>query len=163
MGNGIKGSNTTQSYTAPNPTAQGYYNNVLAQASNAAAAPYVPYGGQEVAPINEQQQAGFGNINAAQPGFQAGVGQIQSSTQPISASDIANYESPYTKDVINATQADFAHQNAETNANTVGNAGAQNVLGGDRVAVAQALNTEAENRTQAPVIAGLENTGFLPE
>ena len=161
MGNFFnKGSNTTTSTSSANPTAMASYNDVLQKAASAAGTPYQAYGGQEVAPINSQQQAGFGSINGAQPGFQAGFNQIQGSSAPVSASDIARYESPYTNDVVNATQADFAHQNAEQNASTIGNAASQDALGGDRVAVAQALNTESQNRTQAPVIAGLRNQGF---
>ncbi len=155
-----KGSNTTSTTSSANPQAMGAYSDVLSRAASAAGTPYQAYGGEEVAPINQQQQAGFGTINAAQPGYQTAFGQIQGSSAPITGQDISQYESPYTNDVVNATMADFAHQNAEGQAGVVGNAAAQNALGGDRVGVAQALTAEGQTRAQAPVIAGLRDKGF---
>lgn len=150
-----KGSNTTQSTssgtstTSPDSNAYQAYLALLNRASGVAATPYQGYGGEEVAPINGQQTAGIGTIN-----------QTVANTQPLSASDIQKYQDPYTNEVIGATQRDFDVQNQRANSTVTGNAAAQGALGGDRVAVAQALTQEAQNRTQAPVIAGLRSQGY---
>ena len=60
------------------------------------------------------------------------------SAQDITGADIARYQSPYTQQVVDATQAQFNNQNAQQQSQLLGNAAAQNALGGDRAAVAQA-------------------------
>lgn len=57
-------STTTQSTTIP-PEVLARYNAVNARAEEVAGTPFKPYTGQFVAPINQQQMAGIGNINAA--------------------------------------------------------------------------------------------------
>lgn len=154
-----KGSNTTQtnssssSSTRPDDNAYQAYLGLLNRASGVASTPYQGYGGEEVAPINSQQQAGFGAINTAQ-------GAITATGAPISAADIQRYQDPYTNSVIDATQKDFDVQNARQQSQTTGNAAAQGALGGDRSAVAAALTAEGQSRSQAPVIAGLRSQGY---
>ena len=160
-----KGSNTTTSNSsgstvsalAPNPAVVQSYTNLLNTAQNDAATPYQAYGGQEVAPNNAAQTQGL-NYTLNNAGF--GLPVISSAGQPITGNDIQNYESPYTNDVVNATQADFNDQNARANSIVTGNAAAQGALGGDRVGVAQALTQQSQERAQAPVIAGLRNSGY---
>lgn len=123
------------------------------RASGVASTPYQGYGGEETAPINDQQRAGFGAINTAQ-------GNITATGAPISAEDIQRYQDPYTSSVIDATQKDFDVQNARQQSQTTGNAAAQGALGGDRSAVAAALTAEGQSRSQAPVIAGLRSQGY---
>lgn len=123
------------------------------QASGVAATPYQGYGGEETAPINAQQQAGFGNINQAQ-------GFFEGQEQPLSAADIQRYQDPYTNQVIDATQRDFDVQNERGLSQTKGNAASIGALGGDREAVAAALTKEGQTRVQAPVIAGLRSAGY---
>src|SRR5271163_3328721 len=161
-----KGSQTTtnQTSSAPDPNAYNAYLSLLNQASGVASTPYQGYTGQEVAPVNAEQMTGIGGINAAagqaQPGITAGFGQIQGSTQPLTASQIQQYESPYTQNVVNATQAEFNNQNQQQQSAVQGNAAAAGALGGDRSAVAGALTAQQQQLAQAPVIAGLENTGY---
>lgn len=154
-----KGSSTTQTNssstgtTRPDENAYQAYLALLNRAGGVASTPYQGYGGEEVAPINAQQQAGFGNINTQQ-------GIISATGAPISAADIQRYQDPYTNQVIQATQADFDAQNARAQSQTTGNAAAQGALGGDRSAVAAALTAEGQSRSQAPIIAGLRSQGY---
>jgi hypothetical protein len=154
-----KGSNTTQtnsssaSSTRPDDNAYQAYLALMNRASGVASTPYQAYGGEETAPINAQQQAGFGAINTAQ-------GNITATGTPISAADIQRYQDPYTSSVIDATQKDFDVQNARQQSQTTGNAAAQGALGGDRSAVAAALTAEGQSRSQAPIIAGLRSQGY---
>ena len=164
MSGNWKGSNTSTSTAMPNMEAYQQYSNLLNRAAGVASTPYQGYGGEEVAPINEQQQTGVSNINAnagfAQPYVTSGAGMIGSSGAPISAADIERYQNPYTNDVVAATEADFAHQNAVGQQGVIGNAAAQGALGGNRVGVAQALTAEGQTRAQAPVIAGLRSSSY---
>lgn len=159
-----KGSNTTTTQTMPDPVAMMTYYNMLGRAGGVANTPYEAFGGEEVAPINEQQTAGINAINAnagfAQPFARAGLSNIEQASGAVTPQDIAQYYDPYTNQVIGATQADFDVQNQRANSIVTGNAAAQGALGGDRVGVAQALTQEAQNRVQAPVIAGLRSSGF---
>lgn len=157
---GSKGTNTTTSSTAPNPQAAAAYSDLLSRAQGVAATPYTPYGGELVAPVNSQQSAGIANINAAQPAFGQALTMAQNAAQPITQAQIQQYESPYTQDVIDATQRQFANQNAQAAQGVNSQAVAQNALGGNRVGIAQAELANQQQLAQAPVIAGLRNQGF---
>lgn len=159
-----KGSNSTTNTTAPNPQAMQAYQDLLTRASGVAAAPYQSYGGEMVAPINEQQRRGFAGINAnagfAQPYIQEAAGWVQDAANPISGVDIDRYMSPYTQQVVDATTAQFENMNAQQQQQVLGNAAAQGALGGDRVGVAQGVLAGQQQRAQAPVIAGLYSQGY---
>lgn len=161
-----KGSHATttnsSSSTAPDPAAMAAYQNLLLRAQTVSNKPYQAFTGEETAPINAQQRAGFGNINAGVAGFDPNQAwsNIGQGTSAVDANDINQYMDPYTNQVINATQADFDTQNQRANSIVTGNAAAQGALGGNRVGVAQALTQEGATRAQAPVIAGLRSAGF---
>ncbi len=157
-----KGSNTAT--TSPNAGAMAAYQQLLARASGVAGQPYTPYTGELVAPVNAQQMlAGTGinqNAGFALPFINQAANWQTQAAAPISADDIARYQSPYTQQVVDATQAQFARGNAQQQNNLVGNAAAQHALGGDRIGVAQAQLAGQQQTAQAPVIAGLYNQGY---
>jgi hypothetical protein len=160
---GTKNQTTTTQQT-PNPTAGAAYNSLLQRASGVADTPYQSYSGELVAPVNAQQNLGIGNINQgagfAQPYIQQAAQYATNAAQPLTAEDIERYSDPYTQQVINATEGQFAHDNAVQQQGVLGNAAAQGALGGNRVGVAQALTAEGQQRAQAPVIAGLRSQGY---
>lgn len=162
MGN--KGSDTTTQTTGPDAQAMAAYRSLLERASGVASQPYTPYGGELTAPINAQQQLGIGSINQAagfaQPYIQQAAGYATELGQGPSANDIAQYQSPYTQQVVDATMKQFALQNQQQQQGVLGNAVAQGALGGDRVGVAQANLAGQQTTAQAPVIAGLYNQGY---
>ena len=156
---------TSQSQTSsPDPNAYAAYLNVLNRAQGAGSQPYTPYGGELVAGVNGQQNAGISginaNANAAQPAFGTALTQAQTSSAPLSQAAIQQYMSPYTQNVVNATQAQFDNQNQQQQQSLTGNAIAQGALGGNRVGVAQANLAGQQQTAQAPVIAGLYNQGY---
>lgn len=157
-----KGSNTTT--TTQTPTAEPQYQNAMNELATVGQNPYTPYGGEIVAGVNNQQQTGIGGINqnaySAIPYLQGAESTIQGAAQPLTQGQIQNYQSPYTQDVINATMAQFQNSNAQQQQQVLGNAAAQGALGGDRTAVAQSVLAGQQQAQQAPVIAGLENTGY---
>ena len=100
--------------------------------------------------------SGPGIMNATQAG-QSGIYNAASSFTPTA---VQQWESPYTSDVVNATQAEFNNQNAQQQSTLAGNAISQGAWGGDRAQVAQGIAAGQEQLAQAPVIAGLENQGY---
>ena len=159
-----KGSNTTSTTSSANPQAMSAYSNILNQAQNVASTPYQAYSGELTAGINNQQQTGIAGINAnanyAQPYIQQAAGMATNAAAPITAGQIQQYESPYTQQVVNSTQAQFNNQNQQQQQGVVGNAISQGAFGGNRVGVAQAELANQQQLAQAPVIAGLENQGY---
>lgn len=155
-------SNTTT--TSADPQAAALYRQILERAQGVAAQPYQSYTGELTAPVNAQQTAGINNINAnagfALPYVQQAAGMAQTAGQPLSGDDIQRYLSPYTQNVVDATQAQFNNQNAQAQAALTGNSIAQGALGGNRVGVAQANLAGQQQLAQAPVVAGLYNTGY---
>lgn len=158
----LKGNQT--STTTANPVATADYQSLLGQAQGVAQTPYQAYTGQLVAPVNSQQTAGISNINAnagfASPYVSQAAGLATGAANPLTASQIQNYESPYTQSVVNATQAQFNNQNQQQQAGLTGNNISQGALGGNRTGVAAANLANQQQLAQAPVIAGLENQGY---
>lgn len=91
----------------------------------------------------------------------AGAQGILDASSSFTPGSIAAYQSPYTDEVVDATMRDFAAQNEQQRQGVVGNAISRGAFGGDRSAVAEALLAGEQNRTQAPVLAGLRNQGWL--
>lgn len=108
--------------------------------------------------------AGYGNqaLTSAQGGMSAATGYGNAATRAAGSAPglINTYLSPYTQNVVDATQAQFNNQNAIQNAGVVGNAAAQGAWGGDRSAVAQGIVAGQQQTAQAPVIAGLYQQGY---
>jgi hypothetical protein len=76
------------------------------------------------------------------------------------AGNLSTYLSPYTNDVVNATQAQFNNQNAQSQQGIISNAVDSGAFGGDRASVAQGIAAGQEASAQAPIIAQLENQGY---
>jgi hypothetical protein len=85
---------------------------------------------------------------------------LAKATQPITSEQIAQYTSPYQKDVIDATMAQLAQQYGVQQNALTGNAIAQNALGGDRAKIAQAALMGEQGRNTASTLAGLEQAGY---
>lgn len=164
------GGQTTQSTVSNAPPQQflDAFTKANQQAQSVAQQPFTPYSGATVAGFQPQQIAGFNAINTAANAGQPFINQASQNFNNAStsldpnnfASTVGTYQSPYTQQVVDATKAEFADQNATQLAGVRGNAASAGAFGGDREAVAEALTAKQQNLTQAPVIAGLENTGF---
>jgi hypothetical protein len=159
-----KSNTSTTATTSPNPQALNAYSNLLGQAGSVASTPYQAYGGQLVAPVNQQQNLGIGNINQnagfASPFIGQAAQYANQAAQPVTGAQIAGFQSPYTQQVVNATEAQFNNQNAQQQSQLTGNAVAAGAMGGDRAGVAAANLAGQQQTAEAPVIAGLENTGY---
>jgi Chaperone of endosialidase len=165
---GGKSSTSTQQITIP-PEVLARYNAVNAQAQQVAATPFQKYGGEFVAPVNQQQYSGIGGINqyagAAQP-YLSQAGNLTSAanaginTAPLSAEQIQQYYSPYMKDVAQSTEALLNQQNQQAMAGQLGNAIQQGAFGGDRAGIAAANLAQQQQLAGANIYSGLENTGY---
>jgi len=164
MGSLCGGSNTQTTQQTSTPTNLAGIQSIFNAVQNAASTPFTPYGGELVAPVNAQQTTGINNINAnanyASPFFSAAGNAALGAVQPLTQQQIENYQNPYTKNVIDATQANFNENNAIQQNQVKGNAASAGALGGDRQAVAQAETARQQQLAQAPVIAGLQQQGY---
>jgi hypothetical protein len=152
--------NYIQQSNAPLNGAQPYENAASSYAQ--AASLYNPAAvlGQYTNPASGLYQQSVANgINAPQVSA-SGIAAGQVSPTQFSAGQVGQYESPYTQDVVNATQAEFNNQNAQQQAGVQGNAISAGAWGGDRSAVAQGITAGQQQLAEAPVIAGLENQGY---
>jgi len=85
MGGG-KSQTSTQSVSIP-PEVLARYNSVNAQAQTAAATPFQPYGGEFVAPVNQQQQAGMSATDVASTQAQPYMGQLPNNLGKLNSRD----------------------------------------------------------------------------
>lgn len=161
-----KGSNTTtnSSTSSADPQAASLYRDILTRAQGVASTPYQAYTGDLTADVNAQQTAGIAGINAnanyASPYISQAAGLAGASSAPISASTIAQYQSPYTQQVIDATTAQMGHDNQTAMAQLQGNQIAQGALGGNATGVAKGILAGQQGRTQASTIAGLYDQSY---
>lgn len=164
-----KGTNTVTQNSQPPAAVLQNYTNLTNQANNLAQQPLQQYSGPLVAGFTPFQQEAFNTIehsqNISAPYINAAAQLASSASAPINpmpvgTADINKYLSPYTQDVVNATQDEFNNQNAIQNQSVVGNAIQNGAWGGDRSAVAQGILANQQKLAQSPVIAGLYNTGF---
>ena len=160
--------NTTSSYTPP-PQVLANYEAVTQQAQGVAATPYSAFGGQLVAPVNDQQNTGIGAVNSASgvqnpynavAGGLAGASSASIDPTTVNAADISQYESPYQNDVINATEAEINNQNAQQAASLTGNNISSGAFGGDRAGVAQAALAGQQDIASNATLANLNNQNF---
>ena len=140
-------------------SAQPYYQTALGymQQAGSMAPTLANMGAQEAGNISG---IGAWDSDAINGAGMAGASGILNAGQPINANNINQYLSPYTGQVVNATEAQFANTNAQQQQSVLGNAAAQGALGGDRVSVAQGILGGQQQAAEAPVIAGLYNTGY---
>lgn len=166
---GSKGSQTSSTTSSLPPEVLQNYQNVVNQAQTTAATPYQQYSGQLVAPENATEQAATTAATNAQgtyqPYFDQAQNYINTGTTPITpssidASTIAQYESPYNQQVINATQAQLNQNDAVQQQQLKGNAIAAGAFGGDRAAVAASTLAGQQDLANNQTIAGLENQNY---
>lgn len=161
---GSKKPATTTTSTAPPPEVMAAYQALLARATPLADTPYQQYTGARVAGFSGDQNAAFQTVRdaqgVAQPYIDQATGYATIGANPITGAQIANYQNPYQEQVIDATMADFNTQNARQLSDVRGNAALRGALGGNRVAVAEALAGEQQNRTQSPILANMRAQGW---
>ena len=169
MGSKTSSQQNTSQATYALPQSAAAYDTVLGKATAAANSPYQAYTGELTAGFNGQEQAATGALNglgslangyfggAAQ---QSGLGALAVNPTALNGAAISQYESPYQQDVINATQAQIANQDAIQNQQQTSNAIGAGAFGGDRAGVAQAALAGQQALANNSTLAGLNNQNY---
>src|SRR5262245_11825115 len=169
---GTSGTSTGTTLPASPQTAD-FYNQVLSQASALGQTPFNPATLTSWTPSQEQAIEAMFNtgVNVPQalglglsgPQEQA-FNELWTSGRQAGQWDpsvIQAIMSPYIQNVVNATQAQFNNQNAIQGNQLIGQAiRSGNIFGGDRAGVAAAQLAGQQQLAQAPVIAGLYQSGY---
>ena len=126
------------------------------------ALPYYSQGASTLGGALSSYGAGLGTLGSATPYFGAGAGLVgQSTVNPFTSGSISQYMSPYINNVVNSTEQQFNNQNAiQANNLTSSAIMGGNAFGGDRAGVAQGVLAGQQQTAEAPVIAGLYNSGY---
>ena len=167
---GGKTGTTTQQVSIP-PEVLARYNSVNAQAQQTAAQPFQQYSTDPnafVAPLNQQQQAGIGNINqyatSAQPAYGAalqGTAQAYQGYNPQNYQQgVAGYMNPFVSQAMGATAAQLQNINQQQQQQLLGQGISSGAFGGDRGKIAQAALANQQNLATGNVLANLASTGY---
>lgn len=156
-------SSTSQSTTALKPYAKAY-KQILSRAQGVADTPYDPNTDKQVAGFSDPQTQAFGQVQSNLGNYQPYMSEAAELTgrggAELTSADIQARMSPYTQNVIDATQQQFDTQNARQMQDVQSGLVRRGALYGSGRDVAEALTREAQMNAQNPVIAGLYESGF---
>jgi hypothetical protein len=139
-----------QSATAPSAFAKPFYEQFVSGAQALSQTPFNPAMQGQVAPMNAQQ------VGAGNQLYNLGLG-----AGTFDPAQVRAIESPFTEDVVTATQNWFNNQNAIQGNDLLSQAiRTGNAFGGDRAGIAEAALAGQQQLAQAPVIAGLRQAGY---
>jgi hypothetical protein len=145
------------------------YNAVNTRAEDVAQKPFQIYSTDPsdfVAQINQQQQAGISNVNAAagyaQPFVQAGTAATAAGMGPANLGElnVDKYMSPYLSNVVQSTADLLNQQNQQAMSGQLGTAIRSGAFGGDRSGIAAANLAQQQRMADASIFSGLLNQGF---
>lgn len=176
MGGSSSPKNTTSTTTNNlDPNVARWTQNNYNAAQNVANQPYNPYTGQMIAPLNGMQMQGI-NQGAADAANGIGMGAVnqginaatqagqyqpqQVGTGQWGAGAAQQYMSPYTQQVIDASNAQIDKNLAQTTNATNAQATAAGAFGGTRQAVQTAQNQNDANQLKASTAAGLQQDAY---
>lgn len=172
MGGDSKGSTTT-STTAPPAYLNNAFQSLVGQAQQVASQPYQQYQGNLLAGLTQNQNTGINSIantqGMTQPYTQQATNDVNAGSQAIypqiqqfNGQNIANYENPYSQQVINSTMALANQQDQQQQSQLVGQAiqSGASPFGGDRAGVAAAALAGQQDLANNQTIAGLNNQNY---
>ena len=119
--------------------------------------------------MNDQEQAGIAATNglsAATTGYLDTAGGLANASTAavnptaVDGAAISKYESPYQSDVISATMAEIANQNAQQREGQTSSAISAGAFGGDRAGVAQAALANQQDLASNATLANLNNQNY---
>ncbi len=130
------------------PTGLGGFQDIYNRASQVASQPYQPYGGQLVQGLNPTQTGAISNITGI-------------ANNPLSASQIQQYENPYQQDVVNATMGNINETNRQQMAQTTGQlTQAAGGIGASRIALGQGELARQQALASNQTLAGLNQQNY---
>jgi hypothetical protein len=148
-GGGGKGGTTVQSTQIP-PEVLARYNAVNARAEETANRPFQEYGGEFVAPVNEQQQMGINNINALSG---QDVGRL---TQE----QIGYYQNPFTQAVVDPTMKALQQQQGQQRAQQQAQMAKTGAFGNSRAGLDRAVLAGQQGLAMSQAISPLYAQGY---
>jgi hypothetical protein len=153
-----------QSTTTPAPFATPLYQDFLNRANTLSQTPFNPAMQGQVAALNPTQTAAGSaiyNYGSSFPTLGQNISNLGMQAGNWDPAQVRAIESPYTEDVVNATQNWFNNQNAIQGNDLMSQAiRSGNAFGGDRAGAAQGVLAGQQQLAQAPVIAGLRQAGY---
>ena len=183
---GSSPSNTTQTTkTELSPEMNWHTNRALDNVRMASEQPFVPYSGQTVAPLNEQQMQALGiaqsqignywpalnNASGALGAAGSALNQVRGATAPqaagalatagnVAGADLNPYLNPYTANVIDTSLGALDRTRQQQLAGNAAQATAAGAFGGSRSGVVDALTNEAALRESGSLAANLNSANF---
>lgn len=165
------GTNTVTQSSQPPQQVLDAYTTALNAAQTASSAPLQQYGGPTVAGFTPDQLSAFGTvnsaqgtaapfINSAQTAINNGTQNLWSGVQPVNASTISQYESPYTQQVYDAQVAGEQNQDAQQQQALKGNAISSGAWGGDRAGVASGILSGQQDLANNQTNTGILQQGY---
>lgn len=172
MGKGSSGA-TTSTSSQPPQWLQNNLQSLYGQAQNVTSAPLQQYSSPTVAGFTPTQTSAMNTINNSQgittPYYNAAAQEIGNATQPIwnetqqfSPSAISQYQSPYTQQVVNATQAQLNQNDAVQQQQLMSGAiqSGASPFGGDRAGVAAAALAGQQDLANNQTMANINNQAY---
>jgi hypothetical protein len=172
MGKGGGSSGQTTQTSGPPPQVLANYQNIYNRALGVANAPLQQYDPTKMlAPLNQNQNQAISQVQglqgAAQPYINSAQKYAAAGAQPIwgqlptySASSLAQYQNPYTSQVVDATKAQMDQQNDIQQQGLAGKAIGAGAFGSDRAGIAQDVLAGQQNMAENSTLANLRNQGF---
>lgn len=171
MGSSSKTQKNSTSSNTINPQQMAMYQGNYNTAQQNAAQIGQPYTGQLTAGFTPAQVQAQGILSgvATNPQYQAQIGNAVSSLQGVlgnlpngdlANADLAAYENPYTKNVIDATMTQLAQQQGQQQVADNQAATAAHAFGGSRQGVADALTNQFYDQDRASTLANLNSANF---
>lgn len=166
---GGKTSTTTQQVQIPKEVLA-RYNAINARAEGVASQPFQIYSNDPskfVAQLNQQQQTGIGNVNAAAGAYQPYLSGATDATTAGMASanpadlEIGKYMNPFQQDVINATMARMRQEQEQQQSGALGTAISSGAFGGDRAGIAAANLAQQQGMATGQTLAGLNAQNYM--
>src|SRR5580765_8019087 len=149
-GGSSAGTSTTNFAQGPSGSTGQRYEDFLNKVTNLSATPFDPSMQSSVAPLNAMQNAGINQM--------FNVGTHLGDFDP---TEVAKIQSPFTQNVVDATQSWFNNANLIQGDQLLGQGiKSGNAFGGDRQGIAEAQLAGQQQLAQAPVIAGLYQSGY---
>ena len=167
---GGKTGTTTQNVQIP-PEVMARYNAVNKRAENVAQQPFRQYSTDPsafVAQLNQQQQAGIGNINqyanAAQPAYQAAMqgtaGAYGGLTPQGFQQGVQDYMNPFLQNAMGATAAQMQNINQQQQQQMKGSAIGQGAFGGDRANIGLGNLINQQNLATGQTLGQMASQGY---
>ena len=160
---GGKTGTTTSTTTIP-PEVLARYNSVNASAEKTAATPFQQYSNDPnafVAPLNQQQQTGIGNINQYANAAQPSIAYAQQGYTPQGFQQgVQGYMNPFLQNAMGSTAAQLNNVNQQQQQQMIGSAIGQGAFGGDRANIGLGALQNQQNLALGSTLGNMASQGY---